>query len=159
MMENKLQLDQKRMGRLVFGCLGFLLAAGYLIAALNMPQGSPAAPGPGIFPAGVGIAAVVVTLIVIVEALMFSEVSESLELPQGRQRRLLVQFVGSLVAFVVLLPFLGQYLASSLYVLAVLRTLSTLGWVRSGVYSVLIGGGLSWTFMELLSIRLPGGIW
>jgi hypothetical protein len=153
------RLDQKRTGRVVVGALGLLIAIGYLVEAINMPAGTMEAPGPGLFPIGVGIAGIVISALVVIEALVSTQVSGSLELPSGPQRKLVLYFLVTLILLVVLLPILGQYVASSLYAIAVIKLMSKLNWIRVVIYGVLLGCGISAMFIEGFSIRMPQGIW
>lgn len=148
-----------RLGRGVLGvvCLG--LSVGYLLMALGMPAGDLASPGPGLFPTGVGIAAVVISLIVIAEAVFKRSEGGPVYLPRGQELRQSLIFMGTLVAFIVILPFAGMYVASTLYVAAFLKFAGRLGWTRSVVFGVLIGAGLTFLFSTALGIPLPRGIW
>ena len=159
MMTTLRSLDQKRLGRVVVGVLGLAIAVGYLLVALTMPRGTESTPGPGLFPVGVGIAAIVISLLVVIEAVTSNQVSGRVDLPTGAQRRLVIAFFVLTAVFVVLLPFLGQYVTASLYMIVMLRILSPMSWWRVIVYGVVIACGLSWIFIELLKIPLPGGFW
>jgi putative tricarboxylic transport membrane protein len=151
--------DQKRLGRGVLGivCLG--LSVGYLVMALGMPAGDLGSPGPGLFPTGVGIGAVVISLIVIAEAFFKRSEGGQVHLPRGLELRQSLIFMGTLVAFIVVLPLAGMYVASTLYVAAFLKFAGRLGWTRSGLFGVLIGAGLTFVFSTALGIPLPKGIW
>lgn len=153
------RVDQKRLGRLIVGALGLLMAIGYTIQALAMPQGTAASPGPGLYPVGVGVVAIAISTVVIVEAIVSRQTSGSVELPHRAQRKKVLLFLGTLVALVVLLPVLGQYVASALYVVTFLKIMSPMNWWRSILYGAITGVGVSWIFIELLAIRMPTGIW
>ena len=159
MSKTSLASDQIRLGRLGVGALGLILSSGYFLEALRMPQGSADAPGPGVFPVGVGAAAIVISIVVVLEAVVSKTDSGSAELPKGKQRRDVLLFLGSLTIFILVLPILGQYVASALYMAIVLKILSTLSWLRCILFGFSIAIALSWIFMEVLSIRLPAGIW
>ena len=150
--------DQKRIGRLVVGVLALALSIGYLLQSVSMPQGTLDSPGPGMFPVGVGIAAIVISLVVVVEGLVGAGAKGSLELPVGFERRQVLIFMGTLVGFILILPLAGQYLAASIYVVATLKFLGRLSWIRSIILGVLIGAGVSLLFAEVLEIPLPAGL-
>jgi putative tricarboxylic transport membrane protein len=59
---------------------------------------------------------------------------------------------------VALYQVLGQYIASSLFMIASLSILGTRSLLRNVVYGTAIGVGLSAFFMELLEVRLPEGL-
>src|SRR4051812_9796566 len=92
-------LGQKRLARTASGVLGVLVSTAYTFEAFRIPLGRTAEPGPGMFPRVVGIAGIVISLIVILEALLTDPVSGAVELPEGAQRRLVVLFAASTVGF------------------------------------------------------------
>jgi putative tricarboxylic transport membrane protein len=151
-------LDPKRTGRLVVGVVALALSIGYLFQSLSMPQGTLDSPGPGMFPVGVGVAAILISLVVIAEGLAGVGTRGSLELPVGFERRQVLIFMGTLVGFILILPLAGQYLAASIYVMATLKFLGRLSWIRSIIFGVLIGAGVSLLFSEVLEIPLPAGL-
>jgi hypothetical protein len=138
--------------------VSLLVAAGYLVGTLGMPRGTAEHPGPGLWPLAVGVAWIVISVLVIAEAAMSSEVGGEIELPTGRERRNVLIFVAVTIAFVVLLPTLGQYIAASLYAVAVIKLLGTMSWPRAVAFGVLLGAGISFAFITLLQIRLPVGL-
>jgi putative tricarboxylic transport membrane protein len=152
-------LDAKRTGRGAVGivCLG--LSIGYLTMALQMPAGDIASPGPGMFPTGVGIAAVAISLIVVAEALSKRSEGGPIALPRGHELQQSLVFIGTLVAFILILPLAGQHVASSLYVAAFLKFAGGVSWWRALLFGVLIGAGLTFLFSTGLGIALPEGIW
>lgn len=151
--------DQKRLGRLIVGIVALATSIGYLIQALSIERGTIDAPGPGMFPIGVGAAAIVVSIIVIAEGLAGTGTRGSLELPTGFERRKVLIFFGTLVAFIAVLPLLGMYVSAALYVVATLKLLGYLRWIRSIVIGVLIAVVVSWVFQEILDVPLPAGLW
>lgn len=151
--------DAKRRGRVIIGIVALLASAGYLYMALNMPMGDLSTPGPGAFPAGVGTLAVAISMIVIVEALLGRSESGEVTWPKGHELKQCAIFLGTLVAFIVLLPLLGQYVTSTLYVAAFLKFSGRLSWIRSIIFGLIIGAGSTYIFSELLDISLPKGFW
>ncbi|WNV74171.1 tripartite tricarboxylate transporter TctB family protein [Geodermatophilus sp. DSM 44513] len=152
-------LDSKRRGRVIAGVLGLLLGAGfswYTWSTLSF--GTQDRPGAGVFPLVVGIGMVVVSVLTIAEALLTDQVSGDVRFPAGRQRRSVVLVSAALVAFVALYQFLGQYIASSLFVIAALAVLGTRSWPRNVLYGTAIGVAISAFFVELLGVRLPEGL-
>jgi putative tricarboxylic transport membrane protein len=150
--------DPQRRGRMIFGAVSLMVAVGYLAEALGMPRGTTEHPGPGVWPIAVGVAWIVISILVIAEAAVSSEVGGEIELPTGQERRNVLIFVAVTVAFVVVLPMLGQYIAASLYAVAVIKLLSSLSWARAVAYGVVLGAGISLLFMTVLQIRLPVGL-
>lgn len=148
----------KRTGRAAVGVIGLMAAIGYTIEATGMPLGTQGAPGPAMFPIVVGVAAAIISVVVVVEALKRPAVEEDIDIPSGTQRRNVLGFAGATVLLVVLLPVLGQYIAASLYATAMVKVLSPHGWLRSVAYGVLTGVAISWIFIEMFSVRLPTGL-
>lgn len=151
-------IDQLRLARVIFGIVSLGVAIAYLIGALEMPQGSEAQPGPGMWPTAVGVAWLVISLIVIGEAAFTKQVEGSLDIPVGIYRRDAIIFCVATVLYVVLLPILGQYIAASLYCVALVKFLSKLPWWRAILYGLVLAIGISWIFLNLLQIRLPDGV-
>lgn len=151
-------MDQKRAGRILVGLVGLVMAIGYLVQSLAMPLGTLESPGPGMFPVGVGVAAILISLLVILEGARGTGTTGSLDLPTGFERRQVLVFMGTLVGFILILPILGQYAAASIYVVMTLKFLGRLSWIRAIVVGVLIGAGVSFLFSEVLDIPLPAGL-
>jgi putative tricarboxylic transport membrane protein len=152
-------LDAKRAGRALVGLIGMLVSIGYLTVAIEMPRGSAVAPGPGMFPVIVGWAAIVISLIVIVEAVLTSIVSGGIEWPEGKRRARVLIFLATLIGYVLALPLLGQYLTSSVYAALVLLGIGQLGILKSLTYGAIVGSGLSWFFISVMGLTLPAGFW
>lgn len=151
-------MDQKRAGRLLVGFVALIVSIGYLIESLSMPQGTLESPGPGMFPVGVGVIAIIVALLVIAEGAIGTGTRGSLDLPTGFERRQVLVFMGTLIGFILILPLAGQYVAASLYVVSTLRFLGRLSWARSVIVGALVGFGVSFLFSEVLEIPLPAGL-
>jgi putative tricarboxylic transport membrane protein len=151
--------DSMRRGRLVVGAVGLLVAIGYTSESFLIPMGDLAQPGPGLFPRGVGIAFAVISVIVMLEAVLSENGAGAIEAPRGEQLRLVLLFAGCTIAFALVLPVLGQYVAATLYLIAMIRVLSELSWWRVVALGVALGVGVSAFFIEVLMIRLPEGIW
>jgi hypothetical protein len=152
-------LDSKRKGRLVVGGLGLLLGLWFTWYTWgNVPMGTQDRPGAGVFPFAVGVAMVAVSILTLVEAAFTDRVSGEVNLPKGAKLRPVVLMTVALLAFVALYQFLGQYIASSLFLIAALSILGTRSLVRNIVYGTAIGVTISAFFMELLEVRLPEGL-
>lgn len=154
-----LPADPQRRGRIVLGAIGLVAAIGYTVESFLIPVGELAQPGPGLFPRGVGIAFAVISAALMVESAFGANAGGPVEVPRGDQLRLVALFGGCTVGFALLLPLLGQYVAATLYLIAMLRVLSELAWWRVLAYGVALGVGVSAFFIEVLVIRLPEGIW
>jgi putative tricarboxylic transport membrane protein len=139
--------------------LAILFAAGaYLFAALGMPRGVAARPGPGFFPLSVGmflsLAAAAFVLETIRRPTGASAVGRSL--PRDARLRV-VATAAALVVFVLLLPWIGYPLATALFVGGLLRALGGT-WVGSLIAAVLAAAVSYYGFAVLLSVPLPRGV-
>jgi putative tricarboxylic transport membrane protein len=151
--------DPRRRGRIVLGAIGLLVAIGYTVESFLIPMGEFAQPGPGLFPRGVGIAFAVISVAVMIESASGANTGGPVEVTRGEQLRLVALFGVCTVGFALVLPILGQYVAATLYLIAMLRVLSELAWWRVLAYGIALGVGVSAFFIEVLMIRLPEGIW
>lgn len=152
-----LSKDATRLGRMVVGLVFLLLAIGYLMVAFDMPTGSLSRPGPGMFPIWVGVITAISAFAVVVEAMAGKSESGPLELPEGTARRSAIIFMATLVGFILVLPWFGQYISSVVYVIVFLRLVGQLSWIRSVLIGTAIGAGLTYAFTELLGLPLPEG--
>lgn len=148
----------KRQGRLIFGIVLLVGAAGYTWEAFQIPLGTAAQPGAGMFPRFVGVAMAVVALFLVAESLFSTEKTEDIDLPHGRQLRLALAFAGCTAGFILLLPVLGQYVAGALYMALTMRFLGSVPWWKAIVYGVVLSSVIAWIFINLLNISLPGGL-
>lgn len=149
--------DPQRRGRIIIGGISLLAALGYWWLANGMPQGAATRPGPGMWPNAVGAVWALISIIVTVEAILTSQVGGDTDFPTGRQRRDVSLFYLATVGFVVIIPILGMYLASTVYVATLLTLISKLPLWKIIVYGVGIGLAIPWLFINLLQIRLPLG--
>jgi putative tricarboxylic transport membrane protein len=152
-------LDSKRKGRLVVGGLGLVLGLWFTwYTWSHVPMGSQDRPGAGVFPMAVGVGLVAVSILTLVEAWFTDAVSGDVGFPRGEKRRTALLMAAALIAFAALYQFLGQYIASSLFMVVSLGLLGTRSMLRNIVYGTAIGVGISAFFVELLGVRLPQGL-
>lgn len=152
-------LDSKRKGRLVVGALGLVLGLWFTwYTWSHVPMGTQDRPGAGVFPTAVGVGMVAVSILTLVEAWFTDTVTGDVNLPRGEKRRTVLLMAVAVIAFAALYPFLGQYIASSLFMIVSLGLLGTRSMLRNIVYGTAIGVGISAFFVELLGVRLPQGV-
>lgn len=127
----------------------------YALNALGLPRGTIERPGAGFFPIAVSLFAIGVT--VVWTALAFRHVgvraTEAAE-PRGRGR--VAATAAVLVAFCLLMPWLGYPLAAFLFCAAMLRTLSA-SWLVAVLTAALAAAGSYYLFATLLGVPLPAG--
>jgi Tripartite tricarboxylate transporter TctB family len=138
--------------------LGFLAASGgYLAMSLTFPLGSFAKPGPGFFPAGVGVflclAAVAATLAARRGVPVVAEASRLATDERGR----VAATAGGLVGFCLLLPWVGYPACAFLFVALLLRFLGGAAWPGALATAALGAGVTHYVFGVLLGVPLPQG--
>ena len=148
---------QKRAGYLVIGAIGLFLAAGYLGMAVQLPFGELERPGAGIFPVAVGVMLALVSLATVWEGWRTGG-GARVEFPAGGDRKRLLALVALLFFYFLALPWLGQILASSIFVMLLMRVLSHIGWPRIVGYSLAISIALYLVFVHLLQVPMPRGL-
>jgi putative tricarboxylic transport membrane protein len=148
---------QKRKGYLVLGAGGLVLSAGYLGMSVRLPFGELARPGASLFPIVVGVILSSASLSTLWEGWR-TPVDEMVEFPVRQDRLRLMVLVGALLVYIVALPWLGQIVASSLFLILLMRVLSDVGWPRVIAYSLIISGTLYAVFVRLLNVPMPRGL-
>ncbi|MCU1412397.1 MAG: hypothetical protein JWR04_3104 [Rhodoglobus sp.] len=153
------QMGRVRQGRLILGVLLLLVAVGYTYQAFQIPPGALDRPGAGFFPRIVGFVAIAIMLILILESVFSTQKTEDdLELPQGEKLRLVIIFFFGTLAFVLLLPILGQYITGAVYSVAMIKFLGKTPWWRAVLWGVVLSAGIAFIFINLLLVSLPQGI-
>lgn len=148
---------QKRTGYLAIGAGGLVLSAGYLGLSVQLPFGELARPGASLFPIMVGVILAFASLSTLWEGWR-TTVAEQVEFPVGRDGLRLLVLVGALFVYILALPWLGQIIASSLFLILLMRVLSDVGWPRVIAYALIISGTLYVVFVRLLSVPMPRGL-
>jgi hypothetical protein len=148
----------KRRAYLVIGGVGCFLAVGYIALSLQLPVGSLNSPGAAVFPLMVGGMFVLGSLSVLWEGLRMAP-SDTAELPAGEDVWRLVALAASIVAYVVLIPWLGQFIASTLFCIVLMKvlmpSLSPLGVV---VRSLILMAPIHYLFVEVMRVPMPRGV-
>lgn len=138
--------------------LVLLLAAGvYLTLALRLPFGAAARPGAGFYPVIVAVFAIVVALAATARAFRGGPGTGAVELDAAARRRVVISVV-ALVAFSLVLPWVGYPAAAWAFVTVVLRYLGS-RWTTAIVTGALSAVGSYTLFAVLLDVPLPRGPW
>ena len=135
-----------------------LLAGGaYLVAALPLPRGVAARPGAGFFPLVVGVFFCLAAAGFVIETFRrLPGRAVSAPMAKGARTRALAT-AGALVAFVLLLPWLGFPVVTFLFVAAMLRALGG-SWTLAVTTAVASAVGAYYLFAVVLSVPLPKGV-
>jgi putative tricarboxylic transport membrane protein len=153
-----MRLTRAQAGPFVVGALGIALGLAYLSIALGFPRGTLAQPGPGTYALIVGALMVVAAIGVSAEALL-GKLMEEVRWPLGWARWRVVFTVLSIAAYVLLVPYLGHLVMSSLVMLAILHLMELPSWPLKIGLALAIGIGSYAIFVVLLGVPLPAGPW
>lgn len=142
--------------------LAVLAAAGaYLSQAWALPYGTAARPGPGFFPTIVAVFACAVGLVMTAQAFRAPAAAGARGAPAADdevRRRRVVSTVVVLVAFCLLLPWVGYAPVAFGFVAVLLRRLGS-GWRPALVTGALSAVASYYLFAVLLDVPLPRGPW
>ena len=143
----------------VVGLVVVVAAAIYLSLAVALPYGTTARPGPGFFPTLVGIFGCVVGLTMSAQAFRAprrAPAPESVRDAAARTRAL--STVAVLVAFCLLLPWIGYPLVAFAFVTVLLQRLGS-AWRMAAVIGAITAVASFYVFGVLLDVPLPRGPW
>lgn len=147
----------KRVSYLAIGGVGLALSAVYLGASSQMPFGTMERPGSALFPIFSGFMLALASLATIWEGWR-TDASTRVNLPAGANLKRMAQLIGVIVGYLLVLPWLGQFVSSVLFSALLLRLLSDISRLRILVYSVTIAFALHVVFVTLLKVRMPSGV-
>ena len=129
----------------------------YLLSALGLPAGTTARPGPGFFPLAIGAFGALTALAWTVTAFRRPAAPAVADGAPAEGSGRVAATAGALIAFCLLLPWIGYPIAALIFVTLLLRWLGA-GWraaVVTGVGSAVVSYYL---FAVLLSVPLPRGL-
>jgi hypothetical protein len=136
-------------------------ALAYLTQAWALPYGTAARPGPGFFPTLVAIFACAVGALMTARAFLATarggppgEAAPDGATPRGRA----VGTMAILIAFCLLMPWIGYPLAAFGFVTALLHRLGS-AWRGAAVTGAVTAGASFYLFAVLLDVPLPRGPW
>jgi hypothetical protein len=81
-----------------------------------------------------------------------------LDLPDVSKLKHLLIMVGLLIGYVIVLPWLGQLITSTLFCVLLLRVLSDYPWPRILLYSLMISVSLYVVFIIVLKVPMPKSV-
>lgn len=151
--------EGRRPGGIAMAVISLALSIGYLLMAFQMPFGSSGDPGPGMWPRIVGVGWVLISAVAVIDSLKKTAVSNEDPFPRGEKLRLLLLFIASTIAYVVLIPFIGAYFTAPIYTFFLIGLLRGKWDIRAAIYGVIFGVPVSFIFIELLQVRLTAFPW
>jgi hypothetical protein len=122
-----------------------------------MPMGRIRQPGAGVFPVISGFLLLLGSVSALWEGLKTRK-TESVELPAGSDLRRLLVLLGGILAYLVLLPILGQLISSTIFCFVLIRVLSSLSIWRVALYALVMAGAAYLLFVRFLMLPMPAGI-
>ena len=143
---------------LAAAALGVIVSLAYLAEARRYSWGAPAQPGPGLYPALVGLVMLVSSLGVAFEARARRGAGD-VAWPRDAGLARLTAILVPTAAYAVLVPYLGHPLAGTLLTLAVLHAMGLRGWALKIGLALAVGLGSQYVFGVLLGVPLPVGLW
>lgn len=143
---------------LIGGIVVFLFGAVTTILSLQMNIGTFRKAGDGLFPLGLGIILMFLSLLFVLQVFLRPEEGEAKVPPvtAGGARQVLL-FLGAVALATALLNWLGYLLTALLLMLALLRLLGMKRWVPLTLFSVISAGASHLLFVYWLKIPLPRG--
>ncbi len=136
------------------------LAVIYIGMALALPVGTWVSPGPGLFPALVGLLLLGLSISLLVESWrMDTRVVAERILPAGAPGRRVLGLVLSLIVYASLLTTLGYLVAGGLVTVVALRVLGMCSWRDTTLTAVVVAGASYGLFSVVLGVPLPVGAW
>ena len=144
----------------VVGLVVVLVAGLYLTLALALPYGTTARPGAGFFPRLVGIFACVVGIVTCVQAFRAPVRAPTAreDAPDAAARNRALSTVVVLIAFCVLMPWIGYPLVAFAFVTVLLQRLGS-AWRAAALTGVVTAAVSFYVFGVLLDVPLPRGPW
>ncbi len=147
-----------RIGRATAGALGLVFALVYLNEGRQLDIGRMAAPGPGVFPLGVGVLLALVSIGVIADALLTGRPGRT-GFPEGEDLRRLALVSGAFIAYVVLLNVVGFLIGSVLLVITFTRLVGQVSWITAAASGIGVTLSVWAVFTLVLGVRLPAPVW
>lgn len=150
--------------RRLVGLLALLLAAGYTVDAWQtLSVGRWHKPGAAIFPIAVGLLLAISAISVLLEKHGGPDdpMPATFSLPAGADLRRLLKVLAAFAIYFLAMPFLGNMIASALFLLASMWLLSDdprRSVVRLAIYAVVIALSFEVFFVRVLKVQMPGGL-
>jgi hypothetical protein len=146
------------------GLLALLLAAAYAVDAWQtLSFGRWHKPGAAIFPIAVAALMALSAISVLLERHRGADdpMPATFALPDGADLRRLLSVLAAFAIYFVVMPILGNMIASALFLLASMWLLSddpNRSIVRLAIYAIVIAIIFEWFFVRLLKVQMPAGV-
>ncbi len=148
--------------RRITALLALLLCALYVTNAWQtLSVGRWHKPGAAIFPLALGALLAISGLSVLFERRGDGAMPASFALPAGADLGRLLRLLGAFALYFLAMPFIGNMVASALFLFASMWLLSddpTRSLLRLAIYAIAIALCFEWFFVRLLKVQMPGGV-
>jgi len=143
----------------ITGVIVLIFSLAVMEGARRMPPSGTFGPGAGFLPFWLGVAMAVLSIVLLVNATR--EPAQALDrspFPRGRAVLSILETVGALAAFILLLETIGFLLSIALLTAFLLRVVERERWLTSMTIAVANSAGLYVIFKMLLGVSLPKNI-
>jgi hypothetical protein len=150
------------LARQIIGIVALLFSAVYVVDAWQtLSVGRWHKPGAAIFPIAVGLLLAISGVAVLLEkrGAGYDHMPATFSLPDGDDLRRLLLVLASFAVYFVLMPVIGNMIASALFLLVAMRILSDKPLLRLAIYAAVMAVTFEIFFVRLLHVQMPGGIW
>jgi Tripartite tricarboxylate transporter TctB family len=150
--------------RRITALLALLLAALYVTNTWQtLSLGRWHKPGAAIFPLALGALLAISGLSVLFERRGGGEnaMPATFTLPAGSDLRRLLLVLGAFALYFLVMPLIGNMMASALFLFAAMWLLSddpSRSLLRLAVYAIVIAVSFEWFFVRLLQVQMPAGV-
>lgn len=149
----------RRVPLVMFPILTAAIAVVYLVRDRRYELGTIVSPGPGLYPLLVGLVALGASLACVLEAARGrGQEGVSIDWPAGKGLLRVLVVLAVSVAYVWLLPYVGDLILSGLAILVVLLVMGVSPRWMAPVLAVVMALAFHYIFAVLLAVPLPAGV-
>lgn len=136
------------------GIFSLIVSVVFFFSSLQLPYASEFGPGPGFWPTWLSGLLIPLSLFYIYSAYQGKDAAESM--PDKKSMKQMAFILGSMAAFVLLLPVLGFNISSILFLFVFLR--QGYSWPKSLAISIVVSLAIFFLFTEGFATPLPVNI-
>jgi len=139
------------------GAIAFAVGIAVMVDSAKMGAGwVGGTPQPGYFPFRIGAIICIAAASIVVRALLRTRRDAAIFVRWDRLRRVLA-VLGPTLAYILVIAYLGIYVASALFVAGFMRVAGRYGWVKSLAVGIASAVALFWLFEIQFLVPLPKG--
>jgi hypothetical protein len=148
-------------GRRITAVIALAVSAAYVFYAWReLDFGRWHGPGAAIFPIAVGVMIAIASIAVLLERAQTSNdvLGTTFTLPEGDDLRRLGAVLGAFAIYFVAMEYIGNLIASALFLFAAMAILSDTSRLRLAIYAVVIAVSFELFFVRFLHVQMPYGL-